>query len=144
MATRTLLCSSPSFWPASRTRQLRLPPNASKGSSGVIAGIKEWVDKFKSGDYGKPPPTNFSKEIGAEIQARAPRPEDALVKVGNFLGSSRGVLNNAQAMLTQHAANTATNTQQCAQYLRIISDNSKNPAANAPAGGALATVWPSN
>ena len=64
-----------------------------------------------------PKPPQFDKEAGAmkEHQQRERIiGEDALTKVGNFLGTSRGAINGAQQQLVVHAATTARATTQTA------------------------------
>jgi hypothetical protein len=111
--------------------------NAVKGSDSAIAGIREWLDKFKNPDLGKPLPVNYEPLVGAQEKLKTHTPEDELVKVGNFFGSSRGVINNTQALLTQHAAQTAINTAQCATALKTLVNKTGM-------GGSGQTQWAPN
>jgi hypothetical protein len=55
---------------------------------------------------------------------------DSLVKVGNFLGSSRGIIGGAQARLERHAAQTAQNTTRMIELLDRIANNSGGTSGN--------------
>jgi hypothetical protein len=92
---------------------------ASKTSDATMAALRQAVDQFKAGLKNPPPPNPnpgngdpgdpADTKSGPSIRNEGFQ-GDALIKVGNFLGSSRGTINNAQGRLEQHAATTARNT----------------------------------
>jgi len=98
---------------------LRLPEltsvdDASKTSSDLITGLKKVLD-----DLNEPVPKPKKPDFKAAPQETHMRlPDDSLIKVGNFLGSSRGMIGGAQARLEQHAAQTAVNTGLIVQLLK--------------------------
>lgn len=96
-----------------REPELTSVDNASKASSDLIKGLKAVLDDLnKPVDEIKKP--NFQ---AAPQETKVRLPDDSLIKVGNFLGSSRGMIGGAQARLEQHAAQTAINTSKIVQLL---------------------------
>ena len=96
-----------------REPELTSVDNASKTSSDLIKGLQAVLDDLnKPVDEIKKP--NFQP---APQETKVRLPDDSLIKVGNFLGSSRGMIGGAQARLEQHAAQTAINTSKIVQLL---------------------------
>jgi len=103
--------------------------------------IEEFAKRLeKAAEELKSPKPDFSKteqvaKTMAEHASRQPKDSDNLIKVGNFLGASRGVIANAQNVLTQHAAETATNTRRTTEAVNMLTNviqqyHSTNPAAD--------------
>lgn len=98
-----------------------------KSTEIFIAGLKQVLEDMKN-KVEPPKPPVFKPE--AQTLHEHHTPEDSLISVGNFLGSSRGVINSAQARLEQHAHQTSSNTQQTVVQLKLILDKLKNPPTN--------------
>lgn len=112
------------------------------------------VDKFdeKSEEIKRSiesPKPDFSKteQVAKQMSDKAQKQRgdsDALIKVGNFLGASKGVIGNAQMLLVQHAASTSSNTRKTADkaeqihtQLLALMDKLRQSAATDP-------LYPSN
>lgn len=107
---------------------------------------KQIQDESRALDNPKPPDfektAETAKKMRGEHRERRTA-EDSLIKVGNFLGSSRAVINNAQAMLVQHAANTERNTRVTAEAVTKLA--SSGLFMNLARGNSLEdTAWPAN
>ncbi len=109
--------------------------------------LKEFEDRLNS--FGKqiaaPKAPNFSQ--AAEITKRARPESDALVRVGNFLGSNVGAV-HASSMLVIHARATAENTKQIAKSTEITAQAmgrflaGMGPVANKNRVDDPASNWP--
>lgn len=101
---------------------------------------KRLADAANAGKKGK---ADYSKVETLSSPMKASQRDDSLIKVGNFLGSSRGVIGGAQAMLAQHTAQTANNTKRTADALDKILYNMAT-STSTKSGSSESTVWPSN
>jgi len=121
--------------------------DAAKGSKDVISGIRKWVEDFKNGKIEGPPKPNFESVVGLNANYKSRVPSDDLVKVGNFLASSRPALNTVQNLLVKHSAQTASNTEQAAAYLKMIyaqSNVRRAFAMSSVQGEFQKGLWPAN
>jgi hypothetical protein len=112
---------------------------AATDASKVIQGIQTWIDKFKNGDIPAPAKPNFENLEGLQSTIKSRVPDDALVKVGNFLGSSRPALSNVQNLIAKHTQATADNTKRIADHL---DNKSQHPPL--PPGNFQKAMWPAN
>ena len=109
-----------------------------------MKGLKDFQNRLAdAANAGKRPKKDYSHVEALSSIGKARESSDSLIKVGNFLGASRGVIGNAQAMLAQHTAQTAINTKRTADELgKLVA-----VVSNRPAGSSASTespMWAAN
>jgi len=104
--------------------------DAAKTADDLSGSVKAGLDEMnKPASPDNPAPGHFT--AGAQqTKQRMSGEGDSLVKVGNFLGSSRGIIGGAQARLERHAAQTAQNTTRMIELLDRIANNSGGTSGN--------------
>lgn len=107
-------------------------------------GLEEFQKRLAdAANGGKRPPKDYSNIATLSSPLKVAQRDDSLIKVGNFLGSSRGVIGGAQAMLAQHTAQTAGNTKRTADALDklvLISQSRAQQSSSA----TQQTIWAAN
>jgi len=108
-----------------------------------VKGLEEFQKMLtNAAAAGSKKKTDYSKVETLSTPIKVAQRDDSLIKVGNFLGASKGVIGNAQSMLAQHTAQTAMNTKRTADALDKI--NSRMSSGTSAGGSSNQTIWAAN
>lgn len=106
-------------------------------------GLEEFNKMLENAGKNRRNKSDYSKTETLSSPIKAAQRDDSLIKVGNFLGASKGVIGNAQAMLAQHTAQTASNTKATTDVLnKIYLSMQTRPSSNS--SSSESPTWAAN
>jgi len=124
----------------------RLKSAGKKAAKGVwddvLKELEDFEKQMENSSKSGAKKSDYSKVETLSSPIKAAQRDDSLIKVGNFLGASKGVIGNAQSMLAQHTAQTAMNTKRTADALDKI--NSRMNSGSVAGGSSNQTIWAAN